>query len=282
MAKGSKRVSATTLRVGFVGFGRMGSALALGAVEAGVLKTQHVAVYDTDASALKRAHAFRTAKSLGEVVERSELIFLCVKPQVMRTVLAELGPLVGAANQAGRQKKCFVSIAAGVTLEILQRALGPGVPVIRVMPNTPALLGAGMSAVSAGSFASPSHVRRATAVLAAVGDVVTVPENLMDAVTAVSGSGPAYFFYLTEAIAASAKELGLSDETARRLAHQTACGAGVMLKNRPESAEELRRQVTSPGGTTAAAMEEFETKGFKEIVQRAIKRAAERSKELGG
>jgi len=266
------------MKAGFVGFGRMGSALVQGSVEAGVLNPKHITVYDTDPSATKKAHAYRVARSVAEVVESADLIFLCVKPQVMETVLSELRPLLGTADS---RKKCFVSIAAGITLEKLQKGLGTGVPVIRVMPNTPALLNAGMSVMSPGTFANSSHLRRANAVLAAVGEVVTAPEKVLDAVTAVSGSGPAYVFLLIECLAKAGIAAGLPAELATRLARATVSGAGELARLSSESAEVLRQNVTSPGGTTRAALDVLMAPdGLEALVTKAVAAAATRSREL--
>lgn len=162
----------------------------------------------------------------------------------------------------------------------LESWLGEGVAVFRVMPNTPAMLLSGMSAVSRGRFGNSIQEKEIKKILSSVGEVAVVSEKWMDAVTAVSGSGPAYVFYLAEALIESAKKLGVDAKTAQLMARQTVFGAGQMLAKREESAEELRRKVTSPGGTTAAAMNVFEKKKFKEVVQQAVAAAARRSAEL--
>lgn len=267
------------IKVGFVGLGRMGSALVNGSVAASVIPSSHIRAFDPDPEAKKRAKALRIrwCSTLKELVRDSQFFFLCVKPQQMENVLREIRSHLTEKDAA---KKCFVTIAAGIPLSRLRKELGSKVSLFRVMPNTPGLLGAGMSAISRGPNATPKQEKFVMGILKAVGDVVTVPESLMDAVTAVSGSGPAYIFYLAEAMIRGAASLGMGPALARRLVHQTIYGAGLMLRNRPEPAEELRRQVTSPGGTTAAAIEKFESSGLKSIVEKAVLQAARRSVEL--
>jgi len=252
----------------------------LGAISAGALAARRIIAYDSAPEArrkIKRIKA-RLAGDVGEVVKAADYIFICVKPQKIEEVLAEIR---AASADVASEKKCFVSIAAGITLERLAESLGRKIPLIRVMPNTPALLGKGMSVLSAGSNATNKDVERVRRILQSVGEVAIMPENFMDAVTAVSGSGPAYAFYLAESMIEAAEELGLPAAIAERLVRQTISGAGEMLGAMKEGPRNLREQVTSPGGTTAAAIGEFENQGFKEIVKSAIKKAAERSREIG-
>lgn len=267
------------MKVGFIGFGRMGSALANGARAAKILSGKNIIAFDPDAkaqTAIKKSDV-RSAKNLFDVLSGTSLIFLCVKPQQMKSVLSEIAEVAPAA---ALKKICFVSIAAGVTISTLEKGLGGKTPVIRVMPNTPALLNAGVSAMSRGRFASAAHMNAVKKILMSVGKVVLVPESSMDAVTAVSGSGPAYAFYLAEAMISAGAKLGLSAAIARELTHQTIYGAGLMLGSRSESAEELRSQVTSPGGTTAAAIAYFDERAVKAAISAGVERAAARSKEL--
>ncbi len=265
-------------KVGFIGFGRMGSALVHGALSSNVLKVDQITAFDVDLVARQKIKKQRLtlAKSAVEVVQSSDLIFLCVKPQQMGDLVKSLG----AALKKKGEKKCFASIAAGISLKDLEKSLGVGVPVLRVMPNTPALIGAGMSVFCLGRSATEKHKADVETILKSVGEAALVSEDKMDAVTAVSGSGPAYGFYLAEAMIEAGVELGLSEELAERLVRQTLYGAGLMLKKSDETAKNLRLHVTSPGGTTAAAVAEFENKGFKTIVSAALYSAAERSKEL--
>jgi pyrroline-5-carboxylate reductase len=263
------------VKVGFIGFGRMGSVIADRALRMKQFRKSDVNAYAPSAKtqAALRKRGIRVEKSAANVVKKSRFVWLCVKPQKMADVLAEIKK-AGAVSG-----KCFVSIAAGVPIARLEKALGR-VAVVRVMPNTPSLLGAGMSGVSRGRFAGASDEKWVKTILSSLGDVVSVKEASMHAVTAVSGSGPAYVFYLAEMLSAAAKKLGLNEALAARLVRETIFGAGRMLKETGVDAYELRRQVTSPGGTTAAAIGEFEKRNLKTIVESALKKAVKRSKEL--
>jgi len=265
-------------KISFIGFGRMGGALAAGALAARAVRAVAVTAFDPDKAALARARKLKikVAASEAKAALAGDIVFICVKPQQMDATLAALAKL----DPKERRARCFVSIAAGIPLSRLESALGSGVAVLRVMPNTPALLRAGVSAVSRGSAAGPRHEKWVRAVLDAVGTTVMVKESMMDAVTAVSGSGPAYVFYLAEAMTSAAEMLGLPSGLARTLVRQTIFGAGSMLRERPEAADELRRQVTSPGGTTAAAVGVFDDKDLKSLVEAAVVSAAVRSAEL--
>jgi pyrroline-5-carboxylate reductase len=177
----------------------------------------------------------------------------------------------------------LLSIAAGITIASLERTLGQHLAVVRCMPNTPALIGHGITGMTAGRNCSAQQRALAGEIMAAAGEVVWLEdEALMDAVTAVSGTGPAYFFLLTEVLARTARDLGLPPATADRLAAITCFGAGAMVATSPGEAEELRRRVTSPGGTTEAAMAVLESGGFRELMARAVTAAETRSRELSG
>ena len=200
---------------------------------------------------------------------------LAVKPQVLRGVCEALAPVAQAT------RPLIVSIAAGITTAQLDRWLGGGLPIVRTMPNTPALLGAGVTGLFANARVDDAGRQRTQALLAAAGETVWIDDEArMDAVTAVSGSGPAYVFLLAEALQAAGEAEGLSAEAARTLALQTILGAGRMLVEGDAPAEELRRRVTSPNGTTHAAIETFEAGGFRDLVARAVHAAAVRGKEL--
>jgi pyrroline-5-carboxylate reductase len=263
------------VNVGFIGFGRMGSLIAERALKTGRLNKKKTIAFAPSAATRKRIKRLGvvSAGSAAEVVRSSSYIWLCVKPQKMSEAIASFA----GVSVTG---KCFVSIAAGVPTEQIEKWLGLGASVIRVMPNTPSLLGAGMSALSRGKRARAPQATFVADILSSMGDCVLVPEKWMHAVTAVSGSGPAYIFYMAEAMVAAAQTLGLDKKTAERLVRQTIFGAGRMLKETGVDAAELRTQVTSPGGTTAAALSEFERQPFRRIVADALKKAVKRSKEL--
>ncbi|MFD0739338.1 pyrroline-5-carboxylate reductase [Lysobacter koreensis] len=211
----------------------------------------------------------------GDAADGAALWLLAVKPQVMRAVCAELTTIAQA------QHPVAVSIAAGITATQLQRWLGGPLPIVRAMPNTPALLGAGITGLYANAETDRSQRERASQLLDAVGPTVWLDNEMqMDAVTAVSGSGPAYLFLLAEAMQAAGVAQGLPPEAARTLVQQTLLGAATMLTQLPEPAGVLRARVTSPGGTTQAAIETFEAGGFRSLVDRAIAAATERGRQL--
>jgi len=211
---------------------------------------------------------------VGSAVKQADTLVIAVKPQDIDTLLAEMAEGVAARH-------VVVSVAAGVTTGHIERALPTGVAVVRCMPNTPALVDQAMTAVAAGSHATDDHLGVAEALLGSVGRVVRVPENQLDAVTALSGSGPAYFFYLVEAMIDAGILLGLPRALAAELIVQTAIGAAVMLRDSGEHPVQLREAVTSPGGTTIAAIRELEVHGVRAALLAAIEAAARRSRELG-
>ena len=207
-------------------------------------------------------------------VAAARTVVLAVKPQDIDVLLAEIGAAVGPEH-------LLVSVAAGVTTAHIEAALASGVAVVRCMPNTPALVDQAMTAVSAGAHADETHLATAESLLAAVGRVVRVPEAQLDAVTALSGSGPAYFFFLVEAMIDAGILLGLPRALAAELIVQTAIGSAVMLRDSGEHPVQLREAVTSPGGTTIAAIRELEVHGVRAAILAAIEAACVRSRELG-
>lgn len=263
------------MRIGVIGGGNMAEALVGGWLKSGRAAPGDVIVCEPVPERREywvKTHGVRVSDSNSDALSGSELVLLAVKPQMMSAALSG----ISGADYAG----IWVSIAAGITTETLGAWLGSSGRFIRVMPNTPALVGAGMSAVCRGGHASEEDLRLTSSLFEAVGQVVLVKESEIDAVTAVSGSGPAYFFRLVEAMAAGGAALGLSSETAARLAAATLVGAGRLLEQSDVDAAELRRRVTSPGGTTAAALAVMEAEGLSETVARAERAAAERSREL--
>jgi pyrroline-5-carboxylate reductase len=211
---------------------------------------------------------------LAEAAARARVLLLAVKPQDIGTLL---GLLAGSVDTG----HLVVSVAAGVPTATIEAALPAGVPVVRVMPNTPALVDEGMSVLSAGAHADEGHLDEAETLLAAVGRVRRVPETQQDAVTALSGSGPAYFFYLVEAMVDAGILLGLPRDLAVDLIVQTALGSAVMLRDSGEHPVQLREAVTSPGGTTIAAIRELERHSVRAALIAAIEAAHDRSVELG-
>ncbi|UQS22184.1 pyrroline-5-carboxylate reductase [Amycolatopsis thermalba] len=209
-----------------------------------------------------------------EAAKRADVLVVAVKPQDIEPVLTELAPLVGPNS-------LVVSLCAGLPTSLYERRLPDGVPVVRVMPNTPMVVGEAMSAVSPGKHATPEHVALVTEMLATVGQVVEVPEAQQDAVTALSGSGPAYFFYLVEAMIDAGILLGLPRAVAEKLIIQSAVGAAKMLAETDEHPVILREAVTSPAGTTINAIRELEKHGVRAALLAAIEAARDRSVELG-
>lgn len=283
-------------KLGLIGCGNMGSAILLGLIRQGILPASRAILYDKisgKASALAR-EAGKIAKTRGrlavasgnfEVVKSAEVILLALKPQDLPEASAEFQPVFTS-------KHLLISILAGTPLSKLRKAVGPKPQIVRAMPNLGAQVGESITAIcveSVGAGLVPARkgqaqglpLRLAEIVFSGCGRTVILPEKFFDLVTAISGSGPAYFFLLMELLAREGEVQGLSPEIARELAVQTAVGAGQLARQAKVSPEELRKQVTSKGGTTAAALEVFEKKGFGEIVSAGIRAALERGRELG-
>ena len=264
------------LDIGFVGAGNMAEALVAGLVRAGH-PAERVHVSDVHAGRLDymRTHyGVHTSGDNCRVAGQADILVIAVKPQQISKALAGLGPCVGGETS-------IVSIVAGVGSRMLAELLGGHANLVRVMPNTPCLVGAGMSVLY--SEAGQTHRARAEYVLGCAGETAWVEdEALLHAVTAVSGSGPAYFFLLAEIMQAAAEAMGIDRALASRLSAQTAVGAGRMLAESGRAPAELRHQVTSPGGTTQAALDVMYERGFPEAVRRGILAAEKRSRALSG
>lgn len=253
----------------------MGGAVLSGLLNAGWRPADLTLIeaYEPRAAELRATTGCRTVASAEEGIAGQDVVVLAVKPQDIRPALDQLAAVLGV-------EQVLVALVAGVPIVVYERALG-AVPVIRTMPNTPALVGEGITACAPGTHATPRHMALARTVLAAVGAVEEVPEDLLDAVTAVSGSGPAYAYLLAEAMIDEGVRQGLGADVALRLAARTIKGAGILMEVSEDSPAELRHQVTSPGGTTAAALAVMKQRGFTSLVGEAIEAATERSKELG-
>ncbi|PKS08308.1 hypothetical protein jhhlp_005252 [Lomentospora prolificans] len=271
-------------KVAFIGGGNMAAAIIGGLVAKGLDKQNIIVSEPWDVNREKMAKlGVKTTTSNGEAFADADIAILAVKPQVAKGVCEEL-----AKASSGREKVgVVVSIAAGIPLESLQNwmKLDDGrIPhVVRVMPNTPALVGEGASGLFAGSGVTEDEKRLTESLMSSVSKATewVDKEELIDVVTGLSGSGPAYFFAMVEHMISSAVKLGLSEDQAKRLAAQTCLGAGKMLVESPESPGQLRQNVTSPNGTTYAALQSFEASGFEEIVDKAVKAATARGEELG-
>ena len=263
--------------VAFIGGGNMARSL-IGALIRGGVAARSIAVAEPDATtreALARDFGIVAHASSTDAVRGASTIVLAVKPQVLAGVCPEIGRALGDAAPL------IVSIAAGIRIDQIERWIGRPLPIVRSMPNTPALIGAGATGLIANARASEDDRASAEAMLDAAGRTAWIErEDLMDTVTALSGSGPAYFFLLVEALEDAAVAQGLPRETARMLASQTCLGAGRMLVESGEAPSTLRERVTSPGGTTAAALAAFDAGGLRKLVAAAVAAATERGREL--
>lgn len=267
------------IELGILGSGNMAEAIARGVIGSKLLGPDQI--FAADPSQQRRAVfseklGIRTSEDNREVAHEAQMLLLSVKPQQMKDLLAGIGPVA-------RPDALFISIAAGISSRFIEEHLGNGRNwrVIRTMPNTPMLVGEGMVALARGRHATEADSAQARKLFETAADVIEVAEEKLDAVTAVSGSGPAYFFYLVEQIIVAGSQLGLSDEESRKLAIKTCVGAARMLATSSDSPEELRRKVTSPGGTTQAAISHLEQNQVGSRIVEAVKAAARRSRELG-
>ncbi len=261
-------------KISFIGGGNMAEAIIAGLVRSGH-EAEKIYVADPQSSRLQllqQKYGVQTCQDRLDLMQ-AEVVVLAVKPQQIKAALQDFRDMF-------RADQTLVSIAAGVTLSQLRDMAGEQVQLVRVMPNTPALVGAGVSALF--SEQAGAHQQRAEYLLRACGQTLWVErEKDLHAVTAVSGSGPAYFFLLAELIQGAGQTLGLTPEVAAKLANHTALGAGKMLVESGRTASELRQQVTSPGGTTQAALDVMFEEGLPEVVRNAVAAAARRSAELG-
>ncbi|HQQ62138.1 MAG TPA: pyrroline-5-carboxylate reductase [Pseudomonadales bacterium] len=264
-------------QIGFIGAGNMAASLIGGLVAKGY-DPRLISASDPHAPALEALAARYGIKPCADnqaVVQQAEILVLAVKPQVMKAVLTDL------ASTAQARQPLVISIAAGISINSICQWLGGVLPVVRCMPNTPALVQRGASGLYANTTVTVTQREQAENLLQAVGIALWLDsEEQIDAVTAVSGSGPAYFFLLMEAMTAAGVQLGLAEDTARALTLQTALGAAQMAVDSEVDAAELRRRVTSPGGTTERAIAHFEQSGLRDTVSGALRAAALRSKEL--
>lgn len=263
------------MKLGVIGCGKMGSALVGGIIRADSCDAADVTVFDTyapAAEAMKTSLGVTPVDSNAAVIEASDVVLLCVKPQGFVEMLEDLG---------SETDRLLISIAAGVTVATIENAVHGRHRVIRVMPNTPALVGKGASGFALGSSATHDDAELASRLLGAVGYVCQVEESDLDAVTAVSGSGPAYIFLMIEALVKGGVNQGLAPEIAHELAVHTVAGAAALVQETGEAPATLRENVTSPNGTTFAALESFRASEFESIVDKAVAAAADRSRELG-
>ena len=266
--------SKSKYQVGLIGVGVMGEALISGLISARFPKAQIVFTEKREERAREISSKYGArAVDLTELASSSDVILLVVKPQDLAELLAALADKL-------KKSAVLVSFAAGKTTEFISEKVGPNISVIRVMPNTPTLIGLGMAAISLGKSVNAEQADFVSDFLMTCGKVISVEESLQDAVTALSGSGPAYFFAFVEEMIKSGISLGLSSEQATTLAIQTMVGSAAMLEQSGKSAATLRENVTSPNGTTAAALKVFNDAKLGEIVGSAMTAARNRSQEL--
>jgi len=263
------------VRVGFLGAGKMATALAKGLIDSGFVPASQVIasdVFPAAAQSFANTTGASTAQNNQEVLQKSQVVFLAVKPQSMPALLNELRAMM-------RPQHLIVSIAAGVTLSQIEATLGDH-RIIRVMPNTPCLVGAGAAGFARGTFASNEDAELVMAMLQTVGIALQVPESSLDAVTGLSGSGPAYVFEMIEALSDGGVLVGLSRSVATQLAAQTLLGAARMVLETGHHPGALKDMVTSPAGTTIAGLHALEQGSLRATLMNAVKAATERSRQL--
>lgn len=277
------------MAVGVIGAGNMGEAIIAAMVKTGIRSAGDIMVCDIAqdrTQLLNETYGVAIVENNSYLIAQCDTVLIAVKPQQLTRVLTEALDTVDLSAFSGR--KCFVSIAAGITIERLesiiygqlQEADRARFPIVRVMPNTPSLVLAGTAGISGNPYAGPDDVAAVSDIFSAMGAVIAVDEAEMDAVTAISGSGPAYVFYFIEAMIEAGLSLGLDPETATQLTVNTFTGALKLLRERSDTPASLRRKVTSPGGTTEAALTVMQNNQVKELILEAIKAAADRSAAL--
>jgi pyrroline-5-carboxylate reductase len=264
-------------KLGFIGAGNMATALVKGLITSGRYHSNQLMASDKDEEMLRKISeqfGLKGHASNGDLVREGQIIVLAVKPQSMKEVLEDV-------KEEIRDDHLIISIAAGIPLKMIHSIIRREIPLIRVMPNTPALIQKGISALAPGKRATSEHMEIARGIFDAVGETVIVNEEMMDAVTALSGSGPGYFFRIMECFVEAGEQLGFDRETALLLVIQTVLGAAQLANESEKSLSELREMVTSPGGTTEAALAVFEKKGLEGLIGEAVKVACDRGVELG-
>ena len=284
-------------RIAIIGGGSIGEALLSGLLRAGrQVKDMVVAERDADRAKYLSETYSVLVTTVDDAAENAKFVIVAVKPADVESVIGDIAEAAARA-ESDSAEQVFVTVAAGVTTAYYENKLPAGSPVIRVMPNAPVVVGGGVSALARGRFATPEHLKEVSAIFDAVGGVLTVPESQLDAVTAVSGSGPAYFFLMVEALVDAGVSVGLSRTVATDLVVQTIAGSAAMLLERLDEAQpvgdaamgtamdttaaQLRATVTSPGGTTAAGLRELERGGLRSAVAEAVSAAKKRSEQLG-
>ena len=264
-------------KIGFIGGGKMGSVLINGILSHNLTSADNLSVSDVAKDRLddiKKTYSVRGTADNKKVVKNADIVILAVKPQTIAEVLKEIAGVID-------KSKLIISIAAGISTQYIEGLLKKEARVIRVMPNTPALIGEGAAAITSGSYATDEDFASARYIFDAVGITVSVKEELMDAVTGLSGSGPAYGFIIIDALADAGVNMGLSRDIALKLAAQTLLGAAKLCLRGDKHPAELRDMVTSPGGTTIAGLRALEDGKLRATLMAAVEAATMRAKELG-
>jgi pyrroline-5-carboxylate reductase len=265
-------------KIAIIGGGKMGSIIAQGLIAHKIIPGKDIIVTDIDAARLdflRSSMTLKVSQNNEKAVKGADIIILAVKPQNMAATLTEI-------SSAMDKSKLVISIAAGITTNFIEKSLTKGARVVRVMPNTPALIGEGAAAAAKGSYAKVDDIKLTRAIFNAVGISVEVEEKLMDAVTGLSGSGPAYCFLIIEALIDAGEHMGLQRDLAAKLAMQTMLGAARLCLESDKQPAQLREMVTSPGGTTVAGLKALEEGKIRATIISAVEAATKRSKELAG
>jgi pyrroline-5-carboxylate reductase len=273
----SGEVSVLTEKIGIIGAGKIGAAIARGVIRAGLAKKDGVIASDVSdelRQSIVRELGIKATADNRELCDFADIVILAVKPQIVDPVAREIGKKLGTG-------KLLVSVAAGVPLGRIETHLEPGARVVRVMPNISCVVGAGAAGYAGGSHATAADMEKVESILNSFGVGMRVEEKYLDAVTGLSGSGPAYVFLFMEALADGGVQVGLPRDVALRLAVQTVYGAARMALENPKHLGELKDEVTSPGGTTIAGLYAMERNGFRGTVMEAVVSATKRSQELG-
>lgn len=265
-------------RICFIGAGAMAEAMLAGLLKNRRIDADRVSVFNRQRrdrlDKLKRTYGVRIPEDRGRAVVEADTVILAVKPKDVQEALTQWRDYFHKGQR-------IISVAAGISTEAVEKMIAAEIPVIRAMPNTSCTIGLSATALCAGKWAKPADMEAARYLFSAIGSAVIVDEEAMDSVTALSGSGPAYIYFMVEALERAGVEAGLSKEISRELTLQTLLGAAHMLMETREEPAELRRKVTSPGGTTMAGLEELKRRRFDEAIKSAVLRAKSRSRELG-
>lgn len=264
------------IKIAFIGAGQMGTALMKGMLQAKVIQPPQIIISDVNKDRLeelRREFQVNAAENNRDAVQGANVILLAVKPQQLGDVLNEIQDCIG-------ENQTIISIAAGVSTKTISRRIAKNIPIIRVMPNSPALVSKGISVISPGTSVAESSVELVEKLFASVGEIIFLEEDLQNQAMALSGCGPAYFYYFVENLIEAGKKSGLDSKIATKLVIETLVGAGAMLKETGKPPTQLREMVTSPGGTTLAAWQVFEQADFPKWFLKAVEAAIKRAQEL--